>query len=78
MPKTLISRDPATINAFRAEVGDMILKPLYGNGGAGVFHVKPDDRNMSSLWKCLRRCTASRSSRRNTCPMSGPATSASS
>lgn len=49
MPKTLISRDPATINAFRAEVGDMILKPLYGNGGAGVFHVKPDDRNMSSL-----------------------------
>ncbi|MBU4531460.1 MAG: glutathione synthase [Hoeflea sp.] len=49
MPKTLISRDPATINAFRAEVGDMILKPLYGNGGAGVFHIKPDDRNMSSL-----------------------------
>ncbi|KGF69747.1 glutathione synthetase [Hoeflea sp. BAL378] len=49
MPRTLISRDPATINAFRAEVGDMILKPLYGNGGAGVFHVKPDDRNMSSL-----------------------------
>jgi glutathione synthase len=47
--ETLISRDPATINAFRAEVGDMILKPLYGNGGAGVFHVKPDDRNMSSL-----------------------------
>lgn len=49
MPKTLISRDPATINEFRAEVGDMILKPLYGNGGAGVFHIKPDDRNMSSL-----------------------------
>ena len=49
MPKTLISRDPATINAFRAEVGDMILKPLYGNGGAGVFHVKPDDRNLTSL-----------------------------
>ena len=49
MPKTLISRDPATIGAFRAEVADMILKPLYGNGGAGVFHVKPDDRNMSSL-----------------------------
>ncbi|MCY0093173.1 glutathione synthase [Hoeflea ulvae] len=49
MPKTLISRDPATINAFRAEVGDMILKPLYGNGGAGVFHIKPDDRNLASL-----------------------------
>ncbi|MEM5495661.1 glutathione synthase [Hoeflea sp. AS16] len=49
MPKTLISRDPATINDFRAEVGDMILKPLYGNGGAGVFHIKPDDRNLASL-----------------------------
>ncbi|WP_420406693.1 glutathione synthase [Hoeflea sp.] len=49
MPKTLISRDPETIKAFRAEVGDMILKPLYGNGGAGVFHVKPDDRNLTSL-----------------------------
>jgi glutathione synthase len=49
MPKTLISRDPAAIKDFRAEVGDMILKPLYGNGGAGVFHVKPDDRNLTSL-----------------------------
>ncbi|MEQ8482125.1 MAG: glutathione synthase [Hoeflea sp.] len=49
MPKTLISRDPETIKSFRAEVGDMILKPLYGNGGAGVFHVKPDDRNLTSL-----------------------------
>jgi glutathione synthase len=49
MPKTLISRDPGSIKAFRAEVGDMILKPLYGNGGAGVFHIKPDDRNMTSL-----------------------------
>ena len=49
MPKTLISRDPATIAEFRKEVGDMILKPLYGNGGAGVFHIKPDDRNMTSL-----------------------------
>ncbi len=49
MPKTLISRDPETIKAFRADVGDMILKPLYGNGGAGVFHIKPDDRNMTSL-----------------------------
>jgi len=49
MPKTLISRAPATIAEFRKEVGDMILKPLYGNGGAGVFHIKPDDRNMTSL-----------------------------
>ncbi|MGJ8569517.1 MAG: glutathione synthase [Hoeflea sp.] len=49
MPKTLISRDPAAIAEFRKEIGDMILKPLYGNGGAGVFHIKPDDRNLASL-----------------------------
>ncbi|WP_337268049.1 glutathione synthase [Oryzifoliimicrobium ureilyticus] len=49
MPKTLISRDPAEIRRFREEMGDMILKPLYGNGGAGVFHSTRDDRNLSSL-----------------------------
>ena len=49
MPKTLITRDPAEIASFRAEMGDIILKPLYGNGGAGVFHSTRDDRNMSSL-----------------------------
>ena len=49
MPPTTIARDIATIRAFRARHGDIILKPLYGNGGAGVFHIKPDDRNMSSL-----------------------------
>jgi glutathione synthase len=49
MPPTLITRDPAEIAAFRAEMGDIILKPLYGNGGAGVFHSTQDDRNFSSL-----------------------------
>jgi glutathione synthase len=49
MPATLITKDEAEIKAFRAQYGDIIVKPLYGNGGAGVFHIKPDDRNLSSL-----------------------------
>ncbi|UJW75791.1 glutathione synthase [Rhizobium sp. SL42] len=49
MPPTLITRDPDEIARFRAEMGDIILKPLYGNGGAGVFHSTRDDRNFSSL-----------------------------
>ena len=49
MPETLITRDNEEILAFRREFGDIILKPLYGNGGAGVFHLREDDRNLSSL-----------------------------
>jgi glutathione synthase len=49
MPPTLITSDPAEIRSFRAEHKDIILKPLYGNGGAGVFRVKPDDENLGSL-----------------------------
>ena len=49
MPQTLITRDTAEIARFRQEMGDIILKPLYGNGGAGVFHSSRDDRNFSSL-----------------------------
>ena len=49
MPETLISRDAAAIADFRTRHGDIIMKPLYGNGGAGVFRVKPDDSNFSSL-----------------------------
>jgi glutathione synthase len=49
MPPTLISADPKEIRAFRAEHDDIILKPLFGNGGAGVFHVKPDDENLNAL-----------------------------
>ncbi len=48
-PRTLVARDLATIRAFRATHGDVILKPLYGNGGAGVFRLDPNDRNLSSL-----------------------------
>jgi glutathione synthase len=49
MPPTLISADRRQIMAFRAEHGDIILKPLFGNGGAGVFHIRPDDTNLMAL-----------------------------
>jgi len=48
-PPTMIARDLATIRAFKARHGDVILKPLYGNGGAGVFRLDPNDRNLASL-----------------------------
>ena len=49
IPPTMIARDLATIRDFKAEHGDVILKPLYGNGGAGVFRLDPNDRNLASL-----------------------------
>ena len=49
MPETLITQDPQEVAAFRKEFGDIIVKPLYGNGGAGVFHLHEDDRNLASL-----------------------------
>jgi len=49
MPETLITKDPAEVAAFRKEHGDIIVKPLYGNGGAGVFHLPEADRNLASL-----------------------------
>ncbi|MEZ5809830.1 MAG: glutathione synthase [Rhizobiaceae bacterium] len=49
MPETLITKDAAEVVAFRKEFGDVIVKPLYGNGGAGVFHLRDGDRNMTSL-----------------------------
>ncbi|MEO0545636.1 MAG: glutathione synthase [Pseudomonadota bacterium] len=49
MPETLISRSRAEIEAFRAEYGDIIVKPLYGNGGAGVFRISEGDQNLTSL-----------------------------
>ncbi len=48
-PPTTIARDLETIKEFKAKHKDVILKPLYGNGGAGVFRLGPDDRNLSSL-----------------------------
>ena len=49
IPPTMIARDLADLRAFKAEHGDIIIKPLYGNGGAGVFRLGPDDRNIASL-----------------------------
>jgi glutathione synthase len=48
-PPTTIARDLDTIKAFKQKHKDVILKPLYGNGGAGVFRLGPDDKNLSSL-----------------------------
>ncbi len=48
-PPTTIARDLATLKAFKEKHGDIILKPLYGNGGAGVFRLTPEDRNLNSL-----------------------------
>jgi glutathione synthase len=50
MPPTLVSRDREAILAFRQEYGDVVMKPLYGNGGAGVFKVGSDDPNFGSLF----------------------------
>jgi glutathione synthase len=55
MPPTLISKNHEQIIAFRAEYSDIIIKPLYGNGGANVFHVKPEDENLSALLEMFDR-----------------------
>ncbi len=49
MPPTTIARDLRTIKAFKDKHKDVILKPLYGNGGAGVFRLDANDRNLTSL-----------------------------
>jgi len=49
MPPTLISLDRHEIHEFWKEHGDIILKPLFGNGGAGVFRLRPGDENLNSL-----------------------------
>ncbi len=49
MPPTLIASNRDDILAFRTEHKDIIVKPLYGNGGAGVFHLMPGDENLNSL-----------------------------
>ena len=50
MPPTLITRDLAEIKAFRAEHGDIVMKPLYGHGGGAVFRLTRDDLNFGSLY----------------------------
>jgi glutathione synthase len=49
MPPTLVTRDASELAAFRMEHEDIIIKPLYGNGGAGVFRIRGTDQNFSSL-----------------------------
>jgi len=49
IPPTLITSDGREIRDFRDRYKDIILKPLYGNGGAGVFRVRPDDENLGAL-----------------------------
>ena len=48
-PPTVIARDINVLREFKNEHQDIIIKPLYGNGGAGVFRLGPDDKNISSL-----------------------------
>jgi glutathione synthase len=50
MPPTLITRDLAEIKAFRAEHGDIVIKPLYGKGGEAVFRLAKEDLNFGSLY----------------------------
>jgi glutathione synthase len=50
---TLVTRDPARLRAFHAEHGDVILKPLDGMGGMGVFRVKADGMNLGSIVEML-------------------------
>jgi glutathione synthase len=49
LPPTLMTRDRQALDDFRAAHGDIILKPVFGNGGAGVFRVRADDENFGSL-----------------------------
>ncbi len=49
MPPTLITSNPSDVKQFRAEYNDIIIKPLYGNGGAGVFRIREGDQNLNSL-----------------------------
>jgi glutathione synthase len=53
MPPTLITSDRDEVLAFRREHEDIIVKPLFGNGGAGVFHIAPEDDNLNALMEML-------------------------
>ena len=55
MPPTLIASSPEAIRDFRARHEDIVVKPLYGNGGAGVFHLTPDDENLAALVEMFRQ-----------------------
>ncbi|TDI59190.1 MAG: glutathione synthase [Alphaproteobacteria bacterium] len=55
MPETLITANKDDIVAFRAEYKDIIMKPLYGNGGAGVFRVRQGDENLNALFEMFEQ-----------------------
>jgi glutathione synthase len=55
MPPTLISSDRREITAFRREHGDIVLKPLFGNGGADIFRITPEDENLNALLEMFTR-----------------------
>ena len=50
MPPTLVTRDLAEIKSFRAQHGDIVMKPLYGHGGGAVFRLTMEDLNFGSLY----------------------------
>jgi glutathione synthase len=49
LPPTMVTRSAADVMAFRRDYKDIIIKPLFGNGGAGVFRITPEDTNLASL-----------------------------
>lgn len=49
MPPTIITSDPEAIRAFRVEHGEIVVKPLYGNGGSGVFRIRQEDENLNAI-----------------------------
>lgn len=49
LPPTVMTRDKQILADFRNEFSDIIVKPLFGNGGAGIFHLRGDDENFASL-----------------------------
>jgi glutathione synthase len=55
MPETLIARDVSEIDAFRREHDEIILKPLYGNGGAGIYKTSRSDMNFGSLMEMFQQ-----------------------
>jgi glutathione synthase len=55
MPETLITRDVSEIDAFRRDHDQIILKPLYGNGGAGIYKTSRDDMNFGSLMEMFQQ-----------------------
>jgi glutathione synthase len=73
---TLVTREDADVRAFHAEHRDIILKPLDGMGGMGIFRVGPDGLNLGSIVETLNAGGAQTLMVQRTCPRSSRATSA--